>query len=273
MSCCVDCRDRVLEVGDGGDRGLQDEVLDSGLVVAPDAAVGVDHDLDVQAVMDEEQALGESACPANTAGSCRPTERSRSLRRIVRPGRVGGHVRVAAGRERRDLVQQLPAARDHLRAAHRVVGRAALGAAVLGDGVRPVQRVVERPPARVRSVQRVARIEHRDDQLRPGDRRDLGIDVGGRDLDRRPARVRDSRGRRGIRGSARASSSGWSRCQPSIAVCSRSRSASSARLIGVSSSTMRSKPAQNASGPIDGCASDATKSASSRATCRDPIVR
>ena len=68
-------------------------------------------------------------------------------------------------------------------AAHRVVALAALRAAVVGDRVGAVERVVEAAPARIGGIQRIARVHHRHDQLRPGDLGDLRIDIGGRDCE------------------------------------------------------------------------------------------
>ena len=72
----------------------------------------------------------------------------------------------------------------------RIVAAALLGAVRLGDGVGAVERVVERAPARIGGVQRIARIHHRHDQLRPGDHGDLGIDIGGGDLKAGPSGTR-----------------------------------------------------------------------------------
>ena len=93
------------------------------------------------------------------------------------PVAVGVVVRALG--ERRRLVEEVAGEGDHAPAAHRVVVRAALGAAVLGDRIGAVERIVEAAPAGVGGVQRIARIGHRHDQLRPGDRRDLGVQVGG----------------------------------------------------------------------------------------------
>ena len=54
----VDGGDGILEVHDGGDRGLQHDVLDAGLVGGTDGGVGVDEDLDVQAVVDQQHGGG-----------------------------------------------------------------------------------------------------------------------------------------------------------------------------------------------------------------------
>ena len=50
------------------------------------------------------------------------------------------------------------------------------------DRVGAVKRVVQAAPARVRGVQRVARIGQRHHQLRPADLADLLVDIGGLDL-------------------------------------------------------------------------------------------
>ena len=69
-----------------------------------------------------------------------------------------------------------------------IVALAALGAVGLGDGVGAVERVVERAPARIGGVERIARVHHRHDELRPGDDGDLGIDILGRDAEGRAFR-------------------------------------------------------------------------------------
>src|SRR5690606_1417252 len=88
--------------------------------------------------------------------------------------------------ERRDLVEQLVRASNHEPAALRVIRRAAVGAVRLGQDVRAVKRVVKTAPAGVRGVQRITRLVDRNDELRAGDVPDLGIDVSGRDPERRP---------------------------------------------------------------------------------------
>ena len=81
--------------------------------------------------------------------------------------------------ERRGLVEHAAAEGDDLGAARRVVALGELGAVLLRDGVGAVERVVERAPARVRGVERVARVHHRHHQLRTGLHGELVIHVGG----------------------------------------------------------------------------------------------
>ena len=72
---------------------------------------------------------------------------------------------------------------DDLLAAHRVIGTTALSAAVLGNHVKAVEGVIETAPARVGGIERVARIAHRDHQLRAGHGGDFGVDIGRGDIE------------------------------------------------------------------------------------------
>ena len=84
--------------------------------------------------------------------------------------RLGLAVRTAVQRE--NVVQEPAHAGDHAIAADRVV-RA--GRRRITQRVGAVEDVVERSPARVRGVERVARVGHRHDELRPRDLRDLRV--------------------------------------------------------------------------------------------------
>ena len=94
---------------------------------------------------------------------------------------VGGHVRVAALAQRRGSVQELLGARHHALAARLVEAAPALGPTVLRNGVGAVKRVVERAPARVGGVERIARVRDRHHELRAGDAGDLIVHVLGAD--------------------------------------------------------------------------------------------
>ena len=93
--------------------------------------------------------------------------------------RVGGDIGVAARGERRGFVQDFAGALDDALAARLVVAAAARRAAVLGDGVGAVEGVVEAAPTGIGGVESVARVRHRHDELRAGDRGDLRVDVLG----------------------------------------------------------------------------------------------
>ena len=101
---------------------------------------------------------------------------------------VGDRILVAPLRQGGDLVQEPLGPRDDPGSADRVVGGALLGPVVLGDHVRPVEGVVEAPPARVRGVERVAGVVDRDDELRAGDDGDLGVHIRCGDGERFPLR-------------------------------------------------------------------------------------
>ena len=147
-----------------------------------DRVVAVDADLDVQAVV-AQQHRRRRAGVALIAGELRGVGQSRRAAVLQRGAErpvghlVGGRVGVAAGGQRGRRVQELAGAGDDAGAPHRVVLGAPLAAAVLGDDVGAVERVVQTAPAGVGGVQRVARVGHRHDELRPGDCRDLRIDV------------------------------------------------------------------------------------------------
>ena len=180
----VDARHRVLEIHDGRRRRFQQDVLDAGGVVPADGVAAIDGDLDVEAVVAEQdrRRRGRVAAIAGELGGVGQPRRGAVLERGAQRAaghRVGGDVGVAAAGQRHDAVEELPRTGDDAGAADRVVLGRAFAAAVLGDGVGPVERVVEAAPAGVGGVQRVARIRHRHDELRPCDGRDLGIDVGG----------------------------------------------------------------------------------------------
>jgi hypothetical protein len=68
-----------------------------------------------------------------------------------------------------------------LPAADRVELLATFRAALLGDGVRAVEGVVERAPAGVGGVEGIARVRDRHHELRARDAGDLVVDVGGAD--------------------------------------------------------------------------------------------
>ena len=180
--------DGVLEIHDGSERGLEYDISYSGRVVTTDRMFVVDHELYAEsmvtqqhrgrgvhrpAVTDEEFAVSESAhISITTAGAERDSELS------VDDAETGD-VSPGASGEGHDIVKEPAGPRDHLGAAFRVI-RARLGCGA--DRIGAVERIVERTPPRVRSVQRIAGIGDGHDELRTGDVRDLRIDATGRHL-------------------------------------------------------------------------------------------
>ena len=90
-----------------------------------------------------------------------------------------------AARQRGRAVEHVAGVGDDLVAADLVVPTCAdglfLGAIGFGDDIGAVQRVVEGAPARVGGVEREARVQDRNHQLRPGSRGDLVVHIGGGD--------------------------------------------------------------------------------------------
>ncbi len=151
----VDRGDRVLEVHDRGDRGLDDDVLDAGRVGGTDRRGRVDLDVEVKAVV-AQQDRGRRPGFAAVADECGRVGQRRGattveghLQGTVHDGE-GPHVGVAALLERNGLVQEVLRVGDDLVTADLVVRRTLLGAVGLRDRVGAVEGVVERsPPAGV----------------------------------------------------------------------------------------------------------------------------
>ncbi|HEX9042796.1 MAG TPA: hypothetical protein VF838_17570 [Trebonia sp.] len=186
-------RDRVLEVDDRGDGGLGEHVLDPGRVALADGAGAVDDELDVQAVMAQQDAL-RGLRVAGVAGE-RVLAGERDLAVLgagdepVAGDGVGGHVAVRRAVERHRLVEEVAHGVDHPLAANRVVASFPGRPVGFWQRVGAVERVVQRAPARVGRVDREPGVGHRDHQLRARHGGDLGIDALGADLER--PRVRD----------------------------------------------------------------------------------
>ena len=179
----VDGGDGVLQVDDRGDRRLQQHVRDPGVVLATDPAAGVDTDLQVQAVAAQEHGIGRrgiAAVPRELPGVGQ-TDDPRPGLGGQRPAldAVGRDVRVARPGERDVLVEQPVGLRDHLGTAPLVVPRCEV--VVRRQRVRAVQGVEQRPPARVRRVQRVPRHRRGHHELRTRHLRDLPVDARRRD--------------------------------------------------------------------------------------------
>ena len=199
-------RDRILAVDDRADRRLEHDVLHVRGIGAADRRRCVDLDLDVQAVVlqqDRRRRVGRALVAHELSGL-----RERGDARVGIDGElavlhaIAQRVAVRAARERRRVVEHAARVVDHVLAARRVVGRGALGAVVFRQRVGAVQRVVQAAPARVRRVQRIARVRQRHDELRAGLLGDFAVDVRGgcRDVRRCGHQVADPFEERAIRG-------------------------------------------------------------------------
>ena len=179
--------DRVFQVENRRQRGFHHHVGHAGGVAGADDGRAVDADVDVQAVVRQQDAgrAGGLALVADQLG--RDFQAGEGAaggldHQLAGLDRIAGGGLVAGVDQRRGLVEEVAGEGDDLGAARRVVAAALLGAAVFGDGVGAVQRVIERAPARVGGVQRVAGVQDRHHQLRAGLHRQLVVDVGGRGL-------------------------------------------------------------------------------------------
>jgi hypothetical protein len=88
---------------------------------------------------------------------------------------------VAAAAEGDGLIKDGAPARHDSLTAYLVVCTRASGAAVLRDGIRAIECIVEAAPADVCGIQRISRVGERHDELGSGNYRDLVIDISGAD--------------------------------------------------------------------------------------------
>ena len=102
-------------------------------------------------------------------------------RELARDHAVGGHVGVAAGRERRGGVEERLGLGDHLVAARLVVAVASL-ARIVRDRVGAVESIIQAAPAGIRRVQRIAGVGQGNDELRSADLADFLVDICRLDL-------------------------------------------------------------------------------------------
>jgi hypothetical protein len=143
----VDSGDRVFHVENGGDRRFQDHVGDAGRIVLADEVAAVDLDLDMHAVVDQQD-CGRLRGIALISGELRSRLQCGGVAALELDGKlagddaVGRHVSVAAGRQRHGGVEKRLGLGDHLVAARLVEALAAL-AWIMRDRIRTVEGVVQ----------------------------------------------------------------------------------------------------------------------------------
>jgi hypothetical protein len=176
----IDRRDRILAVHDRGDRSLQHHVGDPGRVVLADRMVAIDADLDVQAVVDQEDRRRARGIALIAGELFRLLQAGRAVlephRQAAVLHRKAPRLPVRALRERRNFIEEIVHEGEHLGAARGVVAGAAR-CTFVGDRIGAVERIIEAAPARVGGIQGVARVHDRHDELRSCDGRDLRVDV------------------------------------------------------------------------------------------------
>ena len=173
---CVDRRDRVLQIDDGRQGGLQNHIRQTGRVHGADGAGAVDDQFDVQAVVLQQDRLGSIRC-APPAGQL--TGLSERRRQAPVRDHIGLRVCVTARRQRHGFVEEGGGAGDDPRAPAGVIGSRRRQVA---QRVCAVQGVIQAAPTRIGGVQDEAGVQRRHHQLRPGHGRDLVVDIAGPDL-------------------------------------------------------------------------------------------
>ena len=129
--------------------GFKNDVGDAGCIVTADRMRPIDDDLDVQAVVDEEDRCGRIRATAIAAELLGVLQSDRAA--VLQSGgkrsfvdRIGADVGVGAGGERHRLVEETPRPGDHALAAGGIVTLALRAFRVLRNGVEAVGTVVER---------------------------------------------------------------------------------------------------------------------------------
>ena len=116
------------------------------------------------------------ACELRSRLQCGGIAALQFHRELAGDDAVRRDVGVAAGRERHSGIEDGFCLGDHLVATRLVVAAASL-ARIVRDRVGAVEGVIERAPARVRRVQRVAGIGEGNDELRSADLADFLVDI------------------------------------------------------------------------------------------------
>ena len=135
--------------------------------------LGVDLDLEVQPVVDQQHCGGLAGITLPPGELTRIGE-GRHECSCFDPVLVD--VGMASFGQRRNPVEEVTGPGDHAVSSGRIVGA---GFGQVAKRIGAVQRVVERAPTGVGSVECIASVHHRHDELRSGRERELGVDVRG----------------------------------------------------------------------------------------------
>ena len=175
----IDGGDAVLGVGDGRQGRLDQHIGDARRIVLTDAVRAVDDDLQMQAVVAQQNARRRIGLARITREHVRarqprlqPAVQRHDQAAMLDP--IGRSLSVRSGRQRRRLIQNGTGAGDDLSAAFDVI---AARVRRLAQRVRAVEGVIQAAPAGIGGVQQIAGVGQGHDQLRPSQGRDLGVDV------------------------------------------------------------------------------------------------
>ncbi len=174
-------RNAVLGVGDDRQGRLDHHVSDARRIGTADAVIAVDDDLQMQAVVAQQDARGRRrlARIADEDRRIGQTRRSSTGQADDQPpvlDTVFSRLGMATLSQRRRLIQQGAGAGDDPAPTLGVIA-AALGR--FAQSIRAIEGVIQTAPARIGGVQQIAGVGQGHDQLRPGHAGDLGIDIGG----------------------------------------------------------------------------------------------
>ncbi len=150
-------RNRILQIANGRQRRFQHNVRQTRRVIPTDRMPRIDHQFDMQPMMAQQDIVP------------RPPSELRSVpqnRHTTRP------LRPASLRQRHRPVEKSLRPSNHLCPTRRIITLARRRAR---DRIRPIKRVIKAPPPRIGGIQQEARIQDRNDQLRPRQRRQLLI--------------------------------------------------------------------------------------------------
>ena len=175
----VDGGDAVLGVGDGRQGRLDHDIGDARRVIAADTVRAVDDDLQMQAVVAQQDARRRRRLARMTGEDGRIGQSC-----FTPPGQVddqppvldaiADRLGMTALSQRRRLIQEGAGAGDDASAALDVI---ASRPGRLAQRIGAVKRIIQAAPARIGGVQQIAGVGQGHDQLRPRQGRDLGVDV------------------------------------------------------------------------------------------------
>ncbi len=176
--------DRVFQVEDGGQSAFSDQVGHASRVGLANRRGLVDLQVEVDAVVHEQHRGGglgvtgvaHELLGVGQRGALAVGQGHHQLARFHGVA-LAAHVRACL--QRRRAVEHVAAVVDDFGAALGVVARAFFATVGLADRIGAIQRVVQRTPTGVGSVQGVTRVQDRHDQLWASQLGQLGVHVGG----------------------------------------------------------------------------------------------
>ncbi len=183
----IDGGNAVLKVENGRHGAFQHEVGDTGLVILADRVSAVDADVDMQAVMLQQDrgrigSITLIAFELGRAGQRGLLVAQSNHHRITADAQFGRISPVTAF-QRGVFVQKVTGPGDNLGTTGRVVTPGTFCAAFLADGIGAIERVIEATPAGIGSVEGITGIEDWHHQLWTGNLGDFRVGIGGGDCE------------------------------------------------------------------------------------------